>query len=60
MKYSKERYENSLYVGKGYKDTTNLKLLANDKKFMKLVEIEKKIIDNQYKEFLEQKDNRVV
>ena len=42
------------------KDTTNLKLLANDKKFMKLVEMEKRIIDNQYKEFLEQKDNRVV
>jgi hypothetical protein len=57
MKFPKEQYENSLYVGRGYKDTANLKLLANDKKFVKLVEMEKRIIDNIYKEFLEQKDN---
>jgi hypothetical protein len=36
------------------KDITNLKLLANDKKFVKLIEFEKRIIDNQYKEFLDQ------
>jgi hypothetical protein len=57
IKSSKERYENSLYVRSLYEDTTNLKLLANDNKFVKLVEIEKRIIDNIYKKLLKHKDN---
>jgi hypothetical protein len=53
-RYSKEWYDNTGYTIEYSKDTSNLKLLANDKKFVKLIEIEKRIFDDQYKEFLAQ------
>ena len=53
-KFSKGGYEGSVYFAESIKDNSNLKLIAKDKKFVELVKKEKVVIDNIYKEFLEQ------
>jgi hypothetical protein len=56
-KFSKEWYSYSGHTFEFSADKSNLKLLANDKNFVKLIETEKRIFDNKYKEFLAQKVN---